>query len=59
MDFNEETVWVTHYTESGKKYCITSDEFRRMYHLWREENGKMKFKHEAEDPTDLYKYCKD
>lgn len=59
MNFNEETVWVTHYTETGRTYYITSDDYRRSYHLWENIKGTPKYKREAEDPTDLYKYCKD
>lgn len=60
MNFKEHILWLTHYTESGKIYYITSDRYRDAYYLWKDSKGKpAPTKYSAEDPTELYKYCKE
>ena len=54
-EFQGETLWLTHITETGTTYRITSDEYRKEYYLWKENK---KTKYTVSDPTDLYKYCK-
>lgn len=54
-EYQGETLWLTHITEAGTIYRVTSDEYRKEYHLWKEDK---KTKYTASDPTDLYKYCK-
>lgn len=48
-------LWLTHVTESGQVWYITSDILRTEYQLWKD---KKKTKHKSEIPTDLYKYIK-
>lgn len=58
-NFNNELLWVTFYTLTGKVYYITSDTYRRKYFLWKTgKSNPSKTKYESEDPTELYKYCK-
>jgi len=60
MDFKEQILWVRYHTDSGKIYLITSDKYRDMYYLWKDVKGKpAPTKYRAEDPTELYKYCKE
>lgn len=48
-------LWLTHVTESGQVWYITSDILRTEYQLWK---GNKKTKYKNENPTDLYKYIK-
>lgn len=58
MDFNGEILWLTHITEKGEKYYITSDSHRDMYNLWHDRDGvPTKTWYKADDPTELYQYC--
>lgn len=48
-------LWVSHKTENGDMWYITSDEYRSKYQLW---HGKKKTKWESVNPLDLYSHIK-
>ncbi len=49
-------LWLTHTTESGQVWYITSDRFRNEYQLWK---GKKKTARKSSNPLDLYPYIKE
>lgn len=53
---NSLLVWLTHTTESGIVWYITSDVIRQEYQLWK---GNKKTRYKSEIPTELYKYIKE
>lgn len=49
-------LWLTHTSEDGQVWYVTSDIFRNEYQLWK---GKKKTRYTSDNPEDLYKYIKD
>lgn len=58
-EFDNQILWLT--TIIGDKtYYITSSKIRDMYYLWQDKKGKpVQTKYQSNDPTNLYKYCKE
>ena len=52
---NNFLLWVTHTSETGIVWYITSDIYRKEYQLWK-ENKQTRYK--SENPLDLNKYIK-
>lgn len=53
---NHYLLWLTHTTESGQVWYITSDLMRTEYQLWK---GKKKTARKSSNPLDLYPYIKE
>ena len=58
-EFDNQILWLA--TVIGDKtYYITSSKIRDMYYLWQDKKGKpVQKKYQSNDPTNLYKYCKE
>lgn len=50
-----ERIWVTHKTEKGETFYITSKESRDCYFIYKEEKGKAVKLGKASSPVDLEK----
>lgn len=53
---NTQYLWLTYTTQNGTHYYITSNLYRDMYYLWK-ENRKTKYTNS--NPTELYSKIKE
>lgn len=52
----KETLWETIISPKGRTYIVTSDDTRKTYFLYLEENGNITRKAKGDTPPDLMKH---